>query len=209
MVSLSIKCKPSVEVLKSLMDIIEEVNVKTIYFDKSLAYPIRIEIEGEFEWMIKELERNEAVESIRVGKSFDQVYGKRVLVYGWGAQISQVVLGAVTEADRHNIRGERISIDTIPVIGDALREAIFSTSDLPRASILVLACAVLDRELENAIKKLKEETDIPIIALNSIGGGKELADLIVTDPVQAGVMAVMAVADTALFDIKKIRKKKF
>ena len=37
----------------------------------------------------------------------------------------------------------------------------------------------------------------------------EKADLVVTDPVQAGVMAVMAVADTAIFDIKKIKNKNF
>ncbi|PKL71770.1 MAG: hypothetical protein CVV29_08885 [Methanobacteriales archaeon HGW-Methanobacteriales-2] len=35
------------------------------------------------------------------------------------------------------------------------------------------------------------------------------ADLVVTDPIQAGVMAVMAVADTAIFDIKKLGQKRF
>jgi energy-converting hydrogenase B subunit Q len=41
------------------------------------------------------------------------------------------------------------------------------------------------------------------------GSVTEKADLVVTDPVQAGVMAVMAVADTAIFDIKKIKSKRF
>jgi energy-converting hydrogenase B subunit Q len=41
------------------------------------------------------------------------------------------------------------------------------------------------------------------------GSVTEKADLVVTDPVQAGVMAVMAVADTAIFDIKKIKNKNF
>ncbi len=208
MISLSIRCKPSIEVFKDIMNVLEKANIKNLTFDISLSYPIRLEIEGELKDVIEELERHEGVESIRVGKPFDEVYGKRVLVFGWGAQVSQVVLGAVTEADRHNIRGERISVDTMPVIGEALTDAIFSITDLPRASILVLACAILDKETKNAINKLKEETNIPIIALNSIGEGKELADLIVTDPVQAGVMAVMTVANTALFDIKKIRGRR-
>jgi energy-converting hydrogenase B subunit Q len=35
------------------------------------------------------------------------------------------------------------------------------------------------------------------------------ADLVVTDPVQAGVMAVMAVASTASFDIARVRGHHF
>jgi energy-converting hydrogenase B subunit Q len=31
------------------------------------------------------------------------------------------------------------------------------------------------------------------------------ADLIVTDPTQAGVMAVMAIADTAVFDVARLK----
>ena len=37
---------------------------------------------------------------------------------GGGAQVGQVALGAIAEADRHNIRGERISVDTIPLVGE-------------------------------------------------------------------------------------------
>ena len=35
------------------------------------------------------------------------------------------------------------------------------------------------------------------------------ADLVVTDPVQAGVMAVMAIASTASFDIDRVRGHQF
>ena len=38
---------------------------------------------------------------------------------------------------------------------------------------------------------------ILVVSLNMAGSAPEHADLVVTDPVQAGVMAVMAVADTA------------
>ena len=41
------------------------------------------------------------------------------------------------------------------------------------------------------------------------GSVPEAADLVVTDPVQAGVMAVMAVADTAKFTIERLKRKVF
>ena len=57
--------------------------------------------------------------------SFAKIYGKRIVVMGGGAQVGQVALGAIAEADRHNIRGERISVDTIPLVGeDALAAAV-------------------------------------------------------------------------------------
>jgi energy-converting hydrogenase B subunit Q len=37
---------------------------------------------------------------------------------GGGAQVGMVAMGAIAEADRHNIRGERISVDTIPLVGE-------------------------------------------------------------------------------------------
>jgi len=36
-----------------------------------------------------------------------------------------------------------------------------------------------------------------------------VADLVVTDPIQAGTFAVMAIAETATFDIERIKGKKF
>jgi len=35
-----------------------------------------------------------------------------------GRRSRQAVLGAVSEADRHNLRGEKISVDTIPLVGE-------------------------------------------------------------------------------------------
>jgi energy-converting hydrogenase B subunit Q len=37
----------------------------------------------------------------------------------------------------------------------------------------------------------------------------DYADLVVTDPIQAGIFAVMHVAKTAVFDIERVRGKKF
>ena len=48
----------------------------------------------------------------------EKIYGKRIIIMGGGAQVGQVALGAITEADRHNIRGEHISVDTIPLVGE-------------------------------------------------------------------------------------------
>ena len=42
-----------------------------------------------------------------------------------------------------------------------------------------------------------------------VGSVREAADLVVTDPLQAGVMAVMAIADTARFDISKQRRRQY
>jgi energy-converting hydrogenase B subunit Q len=42
-----------------------------------------------------------------------------------------------------------------------------------------------------------------------VGSVREAADLVVTDPLQAGVMAVMAIADTARFDISRQRRRQY
>ena len=85
------------------------------------------------------------------------IYGKRIIIVGGGAQVSQVAIGAITEADRHNIRGERISIDTIPLVGEKpLAEAIEAISRLPRVSALVLAGSLMGGEITQAVKNVKE-----------------------------------------------------
>ena len=63
--------------------------------------------------------------------------------------------------------------------------------------------------ITDSIEEIKNEHDVIVISLNMPGSVTEKADLVVTDPVQAGVMAVMAVAETAIFDIKKIGRKRF
>jgi len=41
------------------------------------------------------------------------------------------------------------------------------------------------------------------------GSVPDAADLVVTDPLQAGVMAVMAVADTAKFTVERLNRRVF
>ena len=72
--------------------------------------------------------------SIEQVNTFQKIYGKRVIIMGGGAQVGQVAIGAIMEADRHNIRGEHISVDTIPLVGEkALADAVRAVARLPRA----------------------------------------------------------------------------
>ena len=64
-------------------------------------------------------------------------------------------------------------------------------------------------KISEAVAEIKEKHGVIVISLNMPGSAARNADLVVTDPVQAGVMAVMAVADTAVFNIKRVKGKKF
>ena len=141
--------------------------------------------------------------------SFAKIYGKRIIVMGGGAQVGLVAMGAISEADRHNIRGERISVDTIPLVGEAaLAAAVRSVVRLPRVRILVLAGAIMGGEIAEAVTEVRAH-GLFVISLNMVGSVPDAANLVVTDPVQAGVMAVMAVADTATFDLMRQLKKRY
>lgn len=141
--------------------------------------------------------------------SFGDIYGKRVIIIGGGAQVAQVAMGAVNEADRHNIRGERISVDTIPLVGEkTLAQAIDAVTRLPRVEILVLAGSIMGGDVSMSVDRVKA-AGIPVIALNMAGSVVKHADLVVTDPIQAGVFAVMHVSKIAVFDVNRVRGKKF
>jgi energy-converting hydrogenase B subunit Q len=138
-----------------------------------------------------------------------QIFGKRVIVIGGGAQVAQVALGAVSEADRHNLRGERISVDTIALVGEReIAAAVRAVADLPRAHILVLAGSIMGGDITAAVREL-QEVGIPVVSLNMVGSVSAVADLVVSDPVQAGTMAVMAIADTARFNIARQRGRHY
>ena len=148
------------------------------------------------------------VSAVEPTPSFSKIYGKRIVIMGGGAQVGQVALGAISEADRHNIRGERISVDTIPLVGEeALAGAVRSVVRLPRVRLLVLAGSIMGGDITNAVEEVRGKGLI-VISLNMAGSVPDVADLVVSDPVQAGVMAVMAVADTAKFDIVRQQKRK-
>ena len=141
--------------------------------------------------------------------SFQQIFGKRVIVIGGGAQVGAVAQGAISEADRHNIRGERISVDTIALVGeDRLAAAVRAVARLHRATVLVLAGALMGGDITTAVQEI-QEAGIIVICTSMAGSLVESADLVVSDPLEAGVMAVMAIADTATFSIDKVRGRRF
>ncbi len=144
-----------------------------------------------------------------VESSMQKIYGKRIIIMGGGAQVGQVAIGAISEADRHNIRGERISVDTIPLVGEEpLADAVRAVARLPRACALVLAGSIMGGEIEQAVREVRAQ-GLLVVSLNMAGSVPEAADLVVTDPVQAGVMTVMAVADTAKFNIARLKRREF
>jgi energy-converting hydrogenase B subunit Q len=159
--------------------------------------------------LIGDLESLAIVRAVERAPSFQKVYGKRIIVVGGGAQVGQVVVGAVAEADRHNIRGEKISVDTIPLVGEEeLAAATRAVARLPRAVALVLAGALMGGEVARAVYEIREK-GIIVLSLNMPGSVPDAADLVVSDPVQCGVMAVMAVSDSARFDITRQRGRRY
>ena len=161
------------------------------------------------EALLQALRQSDVVQEIERVATFQHVFGKRVIIMGGGAQVGQVAIGAITEADRHNIRGEKISVDTIPLVGEQpLAEAVRAVSRLPRARVLVLAGSLMGGEIEKAVREVRAQ-GLTVISLNMAGSVPDASDLVVTDPVQAGVMAVMAIADTARFRIDRLSKRVF
>jgi len=170
-----------------------------------------IEVDGtaDVTALVRELSALPLVHRVSLEPSLLAIYGKRVIIIGGGAQVGQVAVGAISEADRHNIRGERISVDTIPLVGEAaLAAAVRAVARLPRAQILVLAGSIMGGEITSAVRDLRSQ-GIKVIALNMVGSVREAADLVVTDPLQAGVMAVMAIASTARFDLTRQQGRQY
>ncbi len=167
---------------------------------------IYLEIEGgDFEAMLKEIKEIETVEIAREEDTFEDIFGKRIIVLGGGALVSQVAFGAISEADRHNLRGERISVDTMPIVGEEeIASAVRAVGRLHRASALVLAGGLMGGKITKEVVELKKQ-GIPVIALKMFGSVPEVADLVVSDPVMAGTLAVMEVSNKAKFDINRVK----
>ena len=172
---------------------------------------LQVEVSGapDTERLVADVGAVDGVTSVIVVPTLQSVYGKRVIVIGGGAQVGMVAQGAISEADRHNIRGERISVDTIPLVGeDQLAAAVRAVARLHRAHVLVLAGALMGGDITNAVREIRE-AGILVVCTNMAGSVPEAADLVVSDPLEAGVMSVMLIADTASFSIEHVRGRRF
>ena len=209
--TLTIKSDEKKGVLYDITDVITDhganISYVHLFVEKNNMGSINLELEHveDIDDLLSDLKNIEEVRSVELHGSQLDIWGKRIIIIGGGAQVSQVATGAITEADRHNIRGERISVDTIPLVGEkSLAEAIEALSRLPRVSAVVLAGSLMGGEITQAVKKVKKESKLVVISLNMPGSVTEYADLIITDPIQAGVLAVMSIADTAVFNIERL-----
>lgn len=214
--AITIKSKNKPGVLRDITGLMTKCEMNITYthlfIEKDGKSSIYMELEGvmDAEELSNNIKKFNSVTKVEIHPSLNEIYGKRIIIIGGGAQVAQVAHGAISEADRHNIRGERISIDTIPLVGEEeLADAVSAVGRLPRISALVLAGSLMGGRISDAVKEIKKEYGVIVISLNMQGSVVDTADLVVTDPVQAGVMAVMVIADTAIFDINKIKGKKF
>jgi energy-converting hydrogenase B subunit Q len=179
------------------------------HVDRDAEIYLEFSVDAGIETIAEQLRRVPGVSRVEMTPSFSKIYGKRIIIMGGGAQVGQVALGAISEADRHNIRGERISVDTIPLVGEAeLASAVRAVVRLPRVRLLVLAGSLMGGDIARAVEEVRKK-GLLVISLNQAGSVPDVADLVVSDPVQAGVMAVMAIADTATFDIVRQQKRRY
>jgi energy-converting hydrogenase B subunit Q len=215
--ALSVRTRPGTD-LAALVSALRDSGAEIVAVNTFPATKGEPDIDRVIDFETRGVDRAVAAERLRAvpgvvkvepRKTLGQIFGKRVIVIGGGAQVAQVALGAVTEADRHNLRGERISVDTIALVGERqIADAVRAVADLPRAHIVVLAGSIMGGEITRAVQEL-QAVGIPVIALNMVGSVPDVADLVVTDPIQAGTMAVMAIADTARFAIDRQRGRRY
>ena len=215
-IALLVECRDEPGVLHRITEVILRHSANISYVaggarrDADFA-DLQLEVSGADDQakLIAELEGLEGLTQVSAVPTFQTIFGKRVIVIGGGAQVGMVAQGAISEADRHNIRGERISVDTIPLVGeDQLADAVRAVARLHRARVLVLAGALMGGEITRAVREIRE-AGILVLCTNMAGSVPEAADVVVSDPVEAGVMAVMLIADTAKFSIDHVRGKRF
>jgi len=180
---------------------LHQANIETVEIVEERPPTMRvyfeIDVPGEPSELKRDIDAVPVVKESHLVDTMAKVFGKRIIIMGGGAQVGQVALGAITEADRHNIRGEHISVDTIPLVGEKnLAEAVRATARLPRVKALVLAGSLMGGEIERAVREVRAQ-GLLVVSLNMAGSVPDAADLVVTDPVQAGVMTVMAVAKSS------------
>ncbi|MGZ7168993.1 MAG: DUF5612 domain-containing protein [Halobacteriota archaeon] len=217
--ALNLLCENKPGVLRNVAAVVAQSNANIQYTQQFVltkgehagSATIYMEIEDvqDEQELLRQLEQLAEIKQVTRHDPFERIWGSRIIIIGGGAQVAQVALGAITEADRHNIRGERISIDTLPIVDEEnIAKAVNAVARTHRAQILVLAGALMGGKIAAEVKRLQSE-GFKVIALNMAGSVPDVADLVVTDPIQAGTFAVMAIARTAKFDISRVSRRRF
>lgn len=171
---------------------------------------VQINSDQEVDRLTAQISRIPSVASVHARPTFRRIWGKRVIVVGGGAQVAAVASGAIAEADRHNIRGETISVDTMAIVGEEeIAQAVRAVGRLHRAGILVLAGSLMGGSITEAVTALRSEYGIPVISLNMAGSVPAASDLVVSDPTEAGVMAVMLISHVGKFNLENVEGKRF
>src|SRR5437879_2586738 len=144
---------------------IASIEIIERHHPKATVY-LELESVADGQRLVQDIADLPAISEVARVQPFSQVYGKRIIVIGGGAQVGQVAVGAISEADRHNIRGERISVDTIPLVGEEeLAAAVRAVMRLPRVKALVLAGSLMGGEVSRAVHEVRAR-GIMVISLN-------------------------------------------
>ncbi len=184
------------------VSIIEEQPESRIYFEINLPEAPEI--------LQADLQTLPIVRDVAIVKTLQKVYGKRIIIVGggraksarWRSAPSRKRIATTSAANN-------ISVDTIPLVGEqVLADAVRAVGRLSRARALVLAGSLMGGDIEKAVREVRAQ-GLLVISLNMAGSVPDAADLVVSDPVQAGVMAVMAIADTAKFTIARLHRRVF
>lgn len=210
-IGLLVEADPGPGILHKLTGVIAQhgANITSVDIVEERQTYLEIEVTDDAAAVIEDLSKLSIVHGVTQVKTFQTVFGKRIIIMGGGAQVGQVAIGAISEADRHNIRGEHISVDTIPLVGEqALADAVRACARLPRMKALVLAGSLMGGDIEHAVREVRAQ-GLLVVSLNMAGSVPAAADLVVSDPLQAGVMTVMAVAETAKFSLARLKNRAF
>ncbi len=215
-IALEINSNDRIGLISDIAAYVSSIDCSLIYvqswveFNGDVKTLIQIEGKADREEVIREAMQISSVREVIPRPTYLATWGKRVIVVGGGAQVAQVASGAIVEADRHNIRGETISVDTSAIIGEReIAAAVRAVGRLHRADMLVLAGAIMGGDITEAVKELRTHYGIPVISLRMAGSVNDVSDLVVSDPTEAGVMAVMLISHIGQFHLLEIHGNRY
>lgn len=133
-IGILVEADPGPGILHKLTGVIAAhlVNITSVDIVEERQTYFEMDVTDEAPAVIEDLLKLPIVQRVTQVKTFQTIFGKRIIIMGGGAQVGQVAIGAISEADRHNIRGEHISVDTIPLVGEQpLADAVRACARLP------------------------------------------------------------------------------